>query len=142
MIDIDHFKLVNDTCGHDAGDLVLKAVTKLAHEFLATHTTLDSPLFARFGGEEFLFLLPGAGAQTAFALAESFRLSVEALVVELPSTALNTTVSAGTATYLKNDAGIDAMLKRADTALYVAKGRAILGDRAEQNRTRPAPAPE
>ena len=121
MIDIDHFKRVNDTYGHDAGDLVLKALTRLAHEFLATNTMLDSPIFARLGGEEFLFLLPGASAQTCFSLSDSFRLAVEALNIELPNAILRITVSTGTATYRKGDAGIDALLKRADTALYVAK---------------------
>src|SRR5688572_12382157 len=120
-IDIDHFKRVNDTYGHDAGDLVLKALARLAHEFLATNTKLDSPLFARFGGEEFLFLLPGAGAQTAFALADSFRQQVERLVVDLPTTRLQITISAGTATCREGDTSIDTMLKRADTALYEAK---------------------
>jgi diguanylate cyclase len=121
MIDIDHFKRVNDTYGHDAGDLVLKALARLAHQFLATNTKLDSPLFARFGGEEFLFLLPGAGAQTAFALADSFRQQVERLTVELPTTGLQITISAGTATCRAGDLSIDTMLKRADTALYEAK---------------------
>lgn len=121
MIDIDHFKRVNDTYGHDAGDLVLKALTRLAHEFLATNTMLDSPIFARFGGEEFLFLLPGASAQTCFSLSDSFRLAVEALNIALPGASLSITVSTGTATYHKGDLGIDALLKRADTALYVAK---------------------
>lgn len=121
MIDIDHFKRVNDTYGHDAGDLVLKALARLAHEFLATNTKLDSPLFARFGGEEFLFLLPGAGAQTAFALADSFRQQVERLTVALPTCDLRITISAGTATCQTEDSSIDTMLKRADTALYEAK---------------------
>jgi len=121
MIDIDHFKRVNDTHGHDAGDLVLKALARLAHEFLATNTKLDSPMFARFGGEEFLFLLPGAGAQTAFALANSFRQQVERLTIELPATKLQITISAGTATCQAGDSSIDTMLKRADTALYEAK---------------------
>nr|WP_295885404.1 sensor domain-containing diguanylate cyclase [uncultured Devosia sp.] len=120
MIDIDHFKRVNDTYGHDAGDLVLKALSRLAHEFLATNTKLDSPLFARFGGEEFLFLLPGAGEQTAFALADSFRQQVERLRVALPGTTLTITISAGTADCREGDT-IDTMLKRADTALYAAK---------------------
>jgi diguanylate cyclase len=121
MIDIDHFKHVNDTYGHDAGDLVLKALAQLAHEFLATNTKLDSPLFARFGGEEFLFLLPGAGAHTAYALADAFRRQVERLRVKLPTTALKVTISAGTATCRAGDTSIDTMLKRADTALYQAK---------------------
>lgn len=121
MIDIDHFKNVNDTYGHDAGDLVLKALARLAHQFLATNTKLDSPLFARFGGEEFLFLLPGAGAQTAFALADSFRQLVARLAVTLPETKLKITISAGTATWREGDTNFDTMLKRADTALYAAK---------------------
>lgn len=123
MIDIDHFKRVNDTCGHDAGDLVLKALSRLAHEFLATHTMLDSPLFARFGGEEFLFLLPGAGEQSAFALADSFRQHVEDLAIDLPATKLRITISAGTASYRQGDEGLETMLKRADTALYIAKAQ-------------------
>jgi diguanylate cyclase (GGDEF)-like protein/PAS domain S-box-containing protein len=120
MVDIDHFKHVNDTYGHDAGDLVLKALARLAHEFLATNTKLDSPMFARFGGEEFLFLLPGAGEQTAFALADSFRQRVERLTVALPGNKLRITISAGTAACRDGDS-LDTMLKRADTALYAAK---------------------
>lgn len=122
MIDIDHFKRVNDTYGHDAGDLVLKALSRLAHEFLATKTMLDSPLFARLGGEEFLFLLPGAGEQSAFAIADAFRQHVEALAIDLPATKLHITISAGTASYRAADTGIETMLKRADLALYAAKG--------------------
>lgn len=120
MVDIDHFKHVNDTYGHDAGDLVLKALARLAHEFLATNTKLDSPMFARFGGEEFLFLLPGAGEQTAFALADTFRQRVERLSVPLPTTKLKITISAGTAARRDGDS-LDTLLKRADTALYAAK---------------------
>ena len=123
MIDIDHFKRVNDTYGHDAGDLVLKALTRLAHEFLATNTKLNSPLFARLGGEEFLFLLPGAGAQTCLEIAESFRLEVASLKIELPGANLNITISIGTASYHADDSDIDAVLKRADTALYAAKAQ-------------------
>ncbi|QQR35354.1 GGDEF domain-containing protein [Devosia oryziradicis] len=120
MVDIDHFKHVNDTYGHDAGDLVLKALARLAHEFLATNTKLNSPLFARFGGEEFLFLLPGASEQAGFALANSFRQRVERLNVALPQTKLKITISAGTAGWREGDT-LDTMLKRADTALYAAK---------------------
>lgn len=120
MIDIDHFKHVNDTYGHHAGDLVLKALARLAHEFLATNTKLDSPMFARFGGEEFLFLLPGASEQTAYALADGFRRRVERLTVSLPETKLKITISAGTAVCRDGDS-IETLLKRADTALYAAK---------------------
>lgn len=123
MIDIDHFKRVNDTFGHDAGDLVLRALARLAHESLATRTTLDSPLFARFGGEEFLFLLPGTGQESALALAEAFREQVERLILDLEGSKLRITISAGTASYSQNDNGMEAVLKRADTALYAAKGQ-------------------
>lgn len=122
MIDIDHFKRVNDTFGHDAGDLVLRELARLADEFLATNTTLDSPLFARFGGEEFLFLLPGATPESAFALAEGFREHVARLFLEVAGSKLRVTISAGIASYRKEDNGVEAMLKRADTALYAAKG--------------------
>ncbi|MBW4656807.1 MAG: sensor domain-containing diguanylate cyclase [Kaiparowitsia implicata GSE-PSE-MK54-09C] len=121
MIDIDHFKLVNDTHGHDGGDQVLKALARLAHEYLTTNTVLDSPLFARFGGEEFLILLPGAVRQAAFDVAEGLRRAVERQAFELATKRLHISISAGTATYRASDVGIEAMLKRADTALYVAK---------------------
>ncbi|MCP8885426.1 GGDEF domain-containing protein [Devosia sp. XJ19-1] len=121
MIDIDHFKHVNDTYGHDAGDLVLKALALLANQFLATNTMLDSPLFARFGGEEFLFLLPGASGQSAFALADAFRRQVARMVVDLSGTKLKLTVSAGIASFRAGDTSFEEILKRADTALYVAK---------------------
>lgn len=121
MLDIDHFKRVNDTYGHDAGDCVLKSLARLAHQFLATNTMLDSPLFARFGGEEFLFLLPGANEQSAFELADAFRRRVAATAIDLPGTKLKVTLSAGTAGFRAGDTSFDTMLKRADTALYIAK---------------------
>lgn len=78
------------------------------------------PTFCRVWRRGVLVPAPRASAQTCFSLSDSFRLAVEALNIELPN-ATRITISTGTATYREGDAGIDALLKRADTALYAAK---------------------
>jgi diguanylate cyclase (GGDEF)-like protein/PAS domain S-box-containing protein len=114
MIDIDHFKAVNDTHGHDGGDLVLCAVG----ESLADHIRTNDVL-ARFGGEEFAVLLPGANLADASTRAEALRAAVADLTVEIaPGTVAHVTISIGTAEY---DGSLDEALQRADAALYCAK---------------------
>ncbi len=120
-VDIDHFKSVNDTYGHDVGDRVLKGLAQRAAEFLATRTELDSAIFARMGGEDFLFLLPGAKVDRAEKCANDFRQSVEKLKFDVPGSVLRITLSAGVACYHPQDGGVNGLLKRADLALYAAK---------------------
>lgn len=108
LFDIDHFKRINDTAGHIAGDDVLRQVADLVRRHLR-----DADLFARYGGEEFILLLPSTTAAQAVAVAERIR-------QELHSTAL-VTISSGVAELAPNDDSIDPVIQRADNALYEAK---------------------
>ena len=112
MFDIDHFKKVNDTYGHDIGDEVLKALCACVK-----HELRERDIFIRWGGEEFLILLPRLKESQLFSIAERIRKSVQALTVpKLPKI----TISLG-ATQIKNDKDKQTSLKRVDEALYKAK---------------------
>lgn len=134
MVDIDHFKRINDTYGHATGDIALKRLTLLANELLPTVEGTDSGIFARIGGEEFVMLLPGLGAEAARASAEKLRQAVERMRIELAEGPLKFTISAGVATCAASDKTFDSLLNRADEALYAAKG-------AGRNRVVVAPRP-
>lgn len=113
-IDIDHFKNVNDQFGHHAGDAVLVMLANILHE-----TCRKNDIVTRFGGEEFIFLLPGVTSNDACSTAERIR--------ELISTAIfpfvgHITVSAGVASLSDCGGDIKNLLQRADEALYEAKG--------------------
>ena len=114
MLDIDHFKAVNDHHGHAAGDHVLAAVTHALREHLRAEDQLG-----RLGGEEFLALLPDAGADAASATAEKLRAEVASSPVSYDGRELGVTISAGWATWGGEDA--EEFLRRADDALYDAK---------------------
>jgi len=113
MIDIDHFKQINDRFGHAIGDA---AIELLAEVLRATQRGIDR--CGRWGGEEFLVLLPQQDQAGALACAERFR---RALAERGPRPAF--TVSIGVATLAADDAGWDSWLRRADAALYAAKTR-------------------
>lgn len=116
MLDIDHFKQVNDTYGHAAGDKVLSA---LAESF---HTTLRSTdLPARLGGEEFAILLPLTGLEAALEIGERVRSHLEQMPVAIVGESIHFTVSLGVAAFRKTDVDADEALRRADMALYKAK---------------------
>jgi diguanylate cyclase (GGDEF)-like protein len=116
-LDIDHFKRLNDTFGHDAGDFVLRA---LGEQLRAA--TRDSDIACRFGGEEFGIILPGASLSAARAKAEALRASVEALKLEFDGKALGSfTISAGVAAMPPHAQDWTFTLQTADRALYVAK---------------------
>jgi diguanylate cyclase (GGDEF)-like protein len=118
MMDVDHFKKVNDTHGHDAGDKVLVAVAT------ALKATLrGSDILVRFGGEEFLALLPDTEADGAMLAAEKVRLAVERLEIAVPGTVLHKTLSIGVADFPADSADFWDAVKFADTALYAAKER-------------------
>lgn len=112
LLDIDHFKLVNDECGHLAGDQVLVAIAGLVSDKVRTSDTVG-----RWGGEEFLVLCPETGAEDAWIVAERIRRAVE----EQPFASGRQTVSIGVAS-LRHGDGVDDLLHRADEALYRAKG--------------------
>jgi diguanylate cyclase (GGDEF)-like protein/PAS domain S-box-containing protein len=115
MIDIDHFKQVNDRFGHAAGDAVLRA---LVRECQATLRTID--VVARWGGEEFLLLLPSTSTAQAMIAGERVRAAIEAAATAYRDTApIRVTVSIGAATL--GDEIPAELIRRADTALYAAK---------------------
>lgn len=121
LLDIDHFKQVNDTHGHDAGDVVLKAVAKAVQTLLR-----QTDMAARWGGEEFLVVLPETGLAGAKATAERIRQAIASLPVLYGGRALQITVSLGAAELVRNERveqAADDLLKRADQALYRAKHR-------------------
>jgi diguanylate cyclase (GGDEF)-like protein len=116
-IDLDHFKRVNDTHGHAAGDAVLKAASALWKTALRTTDVLG-----RSGGEEFVILLPDTDQAAAVLVAERLRASTEALRVRVNETELAVTASFGVAASRAADAGDPAaLIRRADEALYAAK---------------------
>lgn len=115
--DIDHFKKVNDTYGHAAGDVVLKAVAETVGGVLR-----QSDVLGRLGGEEFAVILPDADAASAMAVAEKLRHSL--LALRFPGSKPPMTISAsfGVATLDPGADDLDALLVKADEALYEAKG--------------------
>ncbi|UJW86791.1 sensor domain-containing diguanylate cyclase [Devosia sp. SL43] len=121
LIDIDRFKLINDTYGHGIGDVALKELARAAHGFVPTIAGTDSAFFARIGGEEFIILLPGTKEQAAAIVAEQFRKLVEQIKVPTGSGGLQFTISSGVACYRKQDHSFEGVLQRADHALYRAK---------------------
>lgn len=116
MIDIDHFKSINDTYGHATGDEVLRRVAKA---FSASIRKSD--VIARLGGEEFAILLPGAGEAEARRLSEKLCLDLSESEISIGDNGLRVTASFGVAELSARDATIAASLKRADAALYAAK---------------------
>ncbi len=115
VLDIDHFKLVNDTHGHPAGDLVLKGVGGKLRSL-----TRASDFVGRIGGEEFAVLLGDADLMQAVAAAERFRLALEAFVIE-HNPPLRITASFGVATLEDDCATVETWFAKADQALYAAK---------------------
>jgi len=116
LFDADHFKRVNDTHGHPAGDAVL---SHLATLLTATFRQVD--VVARVGGEEFAVLLPSTDAEGAAAVAERLRQAVESQPVEVDGVPIRCTISGGVATMDADLGDLDALMKRADQALYAAK---------------------
>jgi diguanylate cyclase len=132
MLDIDHFKAINDRYGHPAGDAVIRSVASILRGALRLH---DVP--GRYGGEEFGVVLPGTGVEGAEILAERVRARIESAVLDAGSGA-QATASLGIAVYDSRDASYADWVARADRALYRAKesGR----NRTAQDSTPAAPA--
>jgi diguanylate cyclase (GGDEF)-like protein len=121
LIDIDHFKAVNDTHGHLVGDKVLRALGDTFRELLREYDQAG-----RFGGEEFVILLPQAGEADAMSIAERLRLRVAAMSVPIddnarPELCVSVTVSIGVAALDASGGQVTDLLAAADAALYVAK---------------------
>lgn len=116
LLDLDHFKRVNDTYGHPAGDAVLRAFARRVGEGLPAEA-----LFGRIGGEEFAIWLPDSDAQAALAHCEAIRLRVEQLAVEAAGALIRPTVSIGLCTGAQEGASADLAIAIADHALYLSK---------------------
>ncbi|WP_432978545.1 diguanylate cyclase [Dactylosporangium sp. CA-233914] len=117
LLDIDHFKRINDSCGHPAGDLVLREVARRLRETAGPGVTV-----ARYGGEEFALLVPDADATATAALADRLRSAIGSAVVDLGAGVVRAvTVSAGTAVLPADTTAPDELVLLADRALYAAK---------------------
>lgn len=114
MVDIDHFKRVNDAYGHQVGDAVLRAVAQVLLQ-----TCPDNAMPYRYGGEELAVIITGDGAQNATEYGQSVRANVEKLSIGVH--ALKVTVSLGVAVAPNNGIGAEQLVKKADAALYQAK---------------------
>jgi diguanylate cyclase (GGDEF)-like protein len=116
IIDMDHFKIINDRCGHATGDHVLKGFAHAGRNALRPDDVLG-----RWGGEEFLLIMPGATLQVALATLE--RLRTLTFGIHLPSSGagLRVSLSAGVTIYDRVVRSLDELIARADSALYVAK---------------------
>ena len=118
MADIDHFKQVNDCYGHMAGDAVLRAV---ADKMLLRMRPYDS--VGRYGGEEFLIVLPGCDGENLAALAERLRQSICSAPVDTSEGALPVTISLGVVVSSGEETDAGVLIRAADQALYRAKGK-------------------
>ncbi len=117
IMDIDHFKRINDTHGHLQGDVVLQKVALNLQKELRSYD-----IAARYGGEEFVAVLPDATPNEALFVAERIRQSIQGIKFSGALTSLSITVSLGVATFpTRNCATVDEFLKQADDALYQAK---------------------
>jgi len=118
MIDIDHFKSVNDTYGHDAGDDVLKQMVA------ASQTQLrGSDVFCRLGGEEFAAILTHTNPEQGVQAAERLRRALKALKVATNAGTIRFSISIGVASLVQGDLSLEQIMKKADTALYKAKAQ-------------------
>ncbi len=117
LMDIDHFKKVNDLYGHQNGDQVLATVAREAASDLRAYDFI-----ARYGGEEFVIALPETGHDDALMIAERIRHRIQSLRFSAPLGTLRTTISLGVATYpVDGIASVDDLIREADAALYRAK---------------------
>lgn len=128
LFDLDHFKTINDTYGHHAGDQVLQAACAVIRECMRS---ID--VVARYGGEELIALLPGTAAEPALHLAERVGVTLAAHPILGDGHEVKITTSAGVAEWLPSGESLESLLSRADAALYRAKAegrnRALLAER-------------
>lgn len=116
MLDIDFFKKINDTNGHDAGDKALKELSTTCKNLLRKTDTIG-----RFGGEEFIVVLPETNLDNAITLAEKIRSAIKQLKIAYKNEIITLSVSLGAATLHANETESSTLLKRVDKALYAAK---------------------
>jgi diguanylate cyclase (GGDEF)-like protein len=116
LVDLDHFKQINDTYGHMVGDEVLKAFAEITRTVVRA-----TDIFARFGGEEFVILLPDTPERGGMESAERLRATLAERPIRIGGDEIAVTVSIGLAAVTKGDANLEHLLARADRALYRAK---------------------
>lgn len=116
MMDIDHFKKINDKYGHERGNRVLIGISRSCADMLSDHDEMG-----RFGGEEFAVLLPGVDLVTAVGIAERMRKKVEKMSFNLNEQNVGVTISIGVAQLAGPGMTLEGLLDRADRALYRAK---------------------
>ena len=116
VFEIDNFKLINEEYGHDNGDVALKAVADIANQALRRGDRVG-----RISGEEFLVVLPGTERKSAFEIAERLRRSIEVTELDKLLTGLRMTISLGVSEWNAGHESIDALVKRANKALFEAK---------------------
>lgn len=117
IFDLDHFKKLNDTYGHDAGDFVLKELAKI----IRSYGVRELDIFARYGGEEFVILLPKTNLKQSFEIAERLRKLIENHQFIYENKRLPVTASIGVADYRQGVLTGTDLFKRADSAVYKAK---------------------
>jgi diguanylate cyclase (GGDEF)-like protein len=116
MLDIDHFKQINDTWGHDVGDQVLRKVAQICRD-----TVRITDVCGRLGGEEFAILLPGTDLDGAAIFGERLRQFIEAAIIPLGDAVVTVTVSIGVGSLSGDTPSVETIQKKADERLYVAK---------------------
>jgi diguanylate cyclase (GGDEF)-like protein len=140
MMDLDDLKPVNDTFGHPAGDQLLRAITEVV-----LRTVRATDLAGRYGGDEFVVLLPETDADGAFVVAEKLRRDISGLAIRVQERAVRTSVSLGLVTYPDDGRTIDDLLSAVDAAMYEAKRRGknqIVGYTTRTERVATAIGPE
>ena len=116
VIDMDHFKVINDRCGHATGDFVLKEFARAGREALR-----DTDILGRWGGEEFLLVMPDTPLDLALSSLERLRTLVFGIPLPAVGSELRVSISAGLATNEAGARSLDELIARADAALYIAK---------------------
>jgi diguanylate cyclase (GGDEF)-like protein len=116
MLDIDHFKRLNDTFGHEMGDLVMKKLGVILQQYIR-----EEDIACRYGGEEFILILPGTNLETTRERAETIRSAVNNTVVEYEHYSTSFTVSIGIAISPEHGSNSETILRAVDAALYQAK---------------------
>jgi len=116
LIDVDHFKSINDTYGHDVGDMVLRRVSEVLKQ-----TARTQDVICRIGGEEFLVVCPDTDAAAAVQCAERLRQATGSMRIPIGKVSLQLTISVGVAAMDATMRGPESMIKAADQAVYAAK---------------------
>jgi diguanylate cyclase len=118
FFDIDRFKVINDTYGHEVGDKVLKAIAHRVSEMLR-----KPDIFARYGGEEFVVILPETSMEQGVSVAEKLRSEIEDAIFEYEENRVPVTISIGITEVRETDRQFQTIVNRADTFMYYAKER-------------------